>query len=102
MTVPPSSSTNANAGTSADHSVNTLPVIVPDTFLDTHGLSKGIAFLNRQPLGRFWSIGPEFTLYTPGPWLHTGANEIVLFDLQGTKTESFKTTDHADYGPAPK
>jgi beta-galactosidase len=71
-----------------------------DTFLDTHGMSKGIAFLNGQPLGRFWSVGPEFTLYTPGPWLHSGANEIVIFDLQGTAKESIKTIDHADYGSA--
>ena len=70
-----------------------------DTFLDTRGLSKGVAFLNGQPLGRFWSVGPEFTLYTPGPWLHAVGNEIVLFDLQGTAKESLKTTDHADYGP---
>lgn len=73
-----------------------------DTFLDTHGLSKGMAFLNGQPLGRFWSVGPEFTIYAPGPWLHAGANEIVLFDLQGNAKETLKTTDHADYGPVGK
>ena len=73
-----------------------------DTFVDTHGLSKGVAFLNGKPLGRFWSVGPEFTLYTPGPWLHAGANEMILFDLQGTRNESLKTTDHADYGPVAK
>ena len=88
MTVQPSSSKGAD----------TSPNRVADTFLDTHGFAKGIAFLNGQPLGRFWSVGPEFTLYTPGPWLHQGANEIVLFDLQGTRNESLKTTDRADYG----
>lgn len=71
----------------------------PDTFLNTHALSKGIAFLNAQPLGRFWSVGPEFTLYTPGPWLHPGASNLILFDLQGNAAESLTTTDHADYGP---
>jgi beta-galactosidase len=70
-----------------------------DTFLNTHGVSKGIAFLNARPLGRFWHVGPEFTLYTPGPWLHAGGNEIILFDLKGTAAESLSTTDHADYGP---
>jgi beta-galactosidase len=70
-----------------------------DTFLNTHGVSKGIAFLNARPLGRFWDVGPEFTLYTPGPWLHPGGNEIILFDLKGTSNESLTTTDHADYGP---
>ncbi|WP_109485774.1 glycoside hydrolase family 35 protein [Occallatibacter savannae] len=79
-----------------------IPDTFPDTFLDTHTLSKGVAFLNGKPLGRFWSIGPQFTLYTPGPWLRTGQNEIVLFDLQGSKSESLKTTNHADYGPTVK
>ena len=72
-----------------------------DTFLNTHALSKGTAFLNAQPLGRFWSVGPEFTLYTPGPWLHLGVNEIVVFDLQGKASEALTTVDHADYGPSP-
>jgi beta-galactosidase len=72
----------------------------PDTFLDTHGLSKGIAFLNGHALGRFWSVGPEFTLYTPGPWLHAGPNDVVIFDLQGTAREALKTIDRADYGSA--
>ena len=70
-----------------------------DTFLDTHKVSKGIAFLNEQPLGRFWSVGPQFTLYAPAPWLHAGPNSIVLFDLNGTAGESLTSIDHADYGP---
>lgn len=72
-----------------------------DTFLNTRSLSKGMAFLNARPLGRFWDIGPEFTLYTPGPWLHRGGNAIFVFDLNGTAGESLTTTDHADYGPVP-
>ena len=69
-----------------------------DTFINTHGTSKGIAFLNARPLGRFWDVGPEFSLYTPGPWLRSGQNEITLFDLKGTDKESLSTTDHADFG----
>jgi beta-galactosidase len=68
------------------------------TFLNTHGLAKGMAFLNGRPLGRFWSVGPEFTLYAPGSWLHSGPNNIVLFDLQGNTDEKLSTTDRADYG----
>ena len=71
----------------------------PDTFLNTHALQKGLAFLNTRPLGRFWTLGPEFTLYTPGPWLHHGPNDIIVFDLNGTAAESLATVDHADYGP---
>jgi len=88
-------SMTAQASSAGDRSL-------PDTFLDTHGLAKGVAFLNGRPLGRFRSVGPEFTLYTPGPWLHVGGNEILIFDLQGTAKESLKSTDRADYGPAGK
>jgi beta-galactosidase len=54
-----------------------------DTFLDTSAFSKGAVFLNGQPLGRVWSIGPQKTLYVPGPWLHPGENEVIVFDLNG-------------------
>jgi beta-galactosidase len=52
-----------------------------DTFLDTRGWGKGTVWINGHQLGRFWSIGPQQTLYVPGPWLKKGANEIVVFDL---------------------
>ncbi len=41
-------------------------------------------FVNGRPLGRFWEIGPQGTLYLPAPWLKKGENEIVVFDLDGT------------------
>ncbi len=72
---------------------------ISDTFLNTHGLSKGMVFLNDSPLGRFWSVGPQFTLYTPGPWIKPGSNEITVFDLQGKMSESLSTVDRVDYGP---
>lgn len=52
-----------------------------DTFLDLRGWEKGAVWVNGHALGRFWHIGPQQTLYLPGPWLHRGANEIVVFDL---------------------
>ena len=30
-----------------------------DTFLDTDGFGKGVAFINGFNLGRFWNIGPQ-------------------------------------------
>ena len=57
--------------------------IVGDTFLDTTDFTKGEFWLNGHALGRIWNIGPQKTLYTPGPWLMSGRNEIVVFDLQG-------------------
>ena len=58
-----------------------------DTFLDTRGWGKGTVVVNGHHLGRFWSIGPQQTLYVPGPWLRKGANDIVVFTLDTpTKT----------------
>jgi beta-galactosidase len=52
-----------------------------DTFLDLRGWGKGIVWVNGHLLGRFWSIGPQRTLYVPGPWLRRGTNTVVVFDL---------------------
>ncbi|MGL4369936.1 MAG: beta-galactosidase, partial [Spirochaetota bacterium] len=52
-----------------------------DTFLNISSWGKGIAFVNGFNLGRYWEIGPQKTLYIPGPVLKKGKNEIVLFDL---------------------
>ena len=63
-----------------------------DTYLNTSALHKGFVWINGRPLGRFWDIGPQFSLYTPGPWLKRGANEIVFFDLAARGNEWLKTT----------
>jgi beta-galactosidase len=52
-----------------------------DTFLDMRGWGKGTVWINGHHLGRFWKIGPQQSLYVPGPWLKPGANEVVVFDL---------------------
>jgi beta-galactosidase len=57
-----------------------------DTFLDMRPWGKGVAWVNGHCLGRFWNIGPAQTLYVPGPWLKTGPNEIVIYDLLGPAT----------------
>ncbi|XP_062417052.1 beta-galactosidase-1-like protein 2 isoform X3 [Pungitius pungitius] len=55
-----------------------------DTFVKLPGWSKGVVFINGQNLGRYWSIGPQQTLYVPGPWLHRGDNQVVVFEEQET------------------
>jgi beta-galactosidase len=65
-----------------------------DTFLDTRSLGKGVVWINGHNLGRFWSVGPQQTLYVPGPWLHKGSNEIVVFDLLPQAHESAEGLDH--------
>ncbi|WP_047498271.1 beta-galactosidase family protein [Terriglobus sp. TAA 43] len=65
-----------------------------DTFLDTRGLHKGQLWLGSHNLGRFWSIGPQFTLYSPAPWLHSGMNTITWFDLKGDSRNEALTSVH--------
>jgi len=54
-----------------------------DTFLDTSAFTKGMLWLNGKPLGRIWNIGPQKTLYAPGPWMRQRENEVIVFDLEG-------------------
>ena len=58
-----------------------------DTFLNTEAFGKGLVYLNGHALGRYWSIGPQQTLYVPGCWLKKGENEIVVLDVIGPKAE---------------
>ncbi|MDR3775067.1 MAG: beta-galactosidase [Terracidiphilus sp.] len=66
-----------------------------DMFVDARSLGKGEVFINGQPLGRFWKIGPQGTLYLPAPWLKKGNNEIVVFDLDGQGNPSLPFLAHA-------
>ena len=56
-----------------------------DTFLNMETWCKGQVYVNGHALGRFWSIGPQQTLYCPGCWLKKGDNEIVVLDVVGPK-----------------
>jgi beta-galactosidase len=52
-----------------------------DLFLSTAGLGKGIAWLNGFCLGRYWSRGPQRTLYAPGPVTRKDGNELIILEL---------------------
>jgi beta-galactosidase len=56
-----------------------------DTFLDMRSWGKGIVFVNGHNLGRYWSVGPQQTLYLPGCWLKTGKNKIIIFEQKPSK-----------------
>jgi beta-galactosidase len=71
-----------------------------DTFLDTSSMQKGEVWLNLHPLGRAWSIGPQHTLFAPGPWLKQGRNDVVFFDLMGTPADTLKSVAKPNFGPA--
>nr|WP_294790289.1 beta-galactosidase family protein [uncultured Mucilaginibacter sp.] len=54
---------------------------IADTYLDMSHCGKGVVWVNGHNLGRYWSVGPQQTLYLPAEWLKKGRNDIVVFEL---------------------
>lgn len=69
-----------------------------DTFIHLPGWVKGFVVVNGFNIGRYWEIGPQETLYIPGPLLHEGENELVIFELHGTENETISLIDHPILG----
>jgi beta-galactosidase len=55
-----------------------------DLFLDTAGRIKGFVFINGFHLGRYWSDGPQGSLYVPEPVTKIGINHVVVLELEHT------------------
>jgi beta-galactosidase len=55
-----------------------------DLHLDTGRWGKGVAWINGFCLGRYWSRGPQRTLYVPGPVLREADNELIVLELHGS------------------
>ncbi|MEU6057856.1 glycoside hydrolase family 35 protein [Streptomyces sp. NPDC047097] len=53
-----------------------------DTFLALPGFAKGFCWVNGELLGRYWEIGPQTTLYLPGPFLRPGENTLTVLELE--------------------
>uniref|UniRef100_A0A8D8BTH8 Beta-galactosidase n=1 Tax=Culex pipiens TaxID=7175 RepID=A0A8D8BTH8_CULPI len=61
---------------------------IHDTYFDMTGWGKGFIFINGFNLGRYWPVaGPQVTMYLPKELLKSGANEIVLVELQKAPTD---------------
>lgn len=60
-----------------------------DTFLDMRGFCKGAVWVNGHSIGKYWSVGPQQTLYVPAPWLKKGTNEVIVFEMEPTATRTF-------------
>jgi beta-galactosidase len=75
-----------------------------DTYLDFQTWGKGVVWINGHNLGRYWSIGPQQTVYVPAEWLKAGKNEIVVFELLdgGQEKLSFSAEPILDRLKAPK
>ncbi len=53
-----------------------------DTFVKTVGFTRGCIWVNGFNLGRYWNVGPQFTLYCPGALLKDKGNVIEIFDVE--------------------
>lgn len=69
-----------------------------DTFLDTRMLGKGVLWVNGHNAGRFWSIGPQYALYVPRPFLRAGLNEVIVLDLFEREKRSMSGRTQPLYG----
>lgn len=67
---------------------------VGDTFLDTSSWEKGHVWINGHHLGRFWKIGPQQSLFVPGPWLKKGLNEVVVFEVGTPASKILRSTSN--------
>jgi beta-galactosidase len=70
----------------------------PDTFVQLDGWTKGNVFINGFNLGRYWSVGPQATLYLPGPLLKKGKNELVVLELEGNRTNHISLAAEPNLG----
>lgn len=54
-----------------------------DARLELPGWGRGFVWVNGFCLGRYWSAGPQRSLFVPGPVLRAGANEVWVLELDG-------------------
>ncbi|NQZ59204.1 MAG: beta-galactosidase, partial [Lentisphaeraceae bacterium] len=63
---------------------------VGDTMLDMQNWGKGMVWVNGKNLGRYWDIGPQYTLYLPGCWLKEKDNEIIVMDIHPSEHKTVR------------
>ena len=69
-----------------------------DLYLDTATWGKGVVWVNGFCLGRYWSRGPQRTLYVPGPVLREAGNEIIMLELQATTSREVSFVSAPELG----
>ena len=57
-----------------------------DTFINMKGWTKGAVYINGFNLGRYWSVGPQETLYVPGELLKEH-NTVEILELHTPKED---------------
>lgn len=54
---------------------------ISDTFMEVKGWKRGVVFVNGFNIGRYFSGGPQLTMYIPAPLLKVGENTVSSFNL---------------------
>ncbi|MBS1907523.1 MAG: beta-galactosidase [Actinobacteria bacterium] len=87
-------------GTPSDGlAVAVLDVADPaDAWLAFPGGVNGMVWLNGFLLGRSRAVGPQVTLYAPGPLWRAGRNEIRVLDTDGLGS-AVEIREEPDFGP---
>ncbi|WP_035803679.1 glycoside hydrolase family 35 protein [Kitasatospora mediocidica] len=71
-----------------------------DSFVHLPGWAKGNVWVNGFHLGRFWSRGPQRSLYVPAPVLRPGENEITVLELHAAhRSRTVDLRETPDLGP---
>lgn len=70
-----------------------------DLFLDTAGWGKGFAFVNGFFLGRYWTNGPQRTLYLPAPVTRAGQNTLTIIELDQLTDATARFLPRPEFGP---
>ncbi|KQQ49749.1 beta-galactosidase [Plantibacter sp. Leaf314] len=70
-----------------------------DLFLDTAAWGKGLVWVNGFLLGRYWSRGPQHTLYVPGGQLRAGANRFTVFEFHALTAPELSFLARPSLGP---
>jgi beta-galactosidase len=53
-----------------------------DACLELPGWTRGFVWINGFNLGRYWSAGPQRSLYVPGPVLREGVNDVWVLEFE--------------------
>ena len=64
-----------------------------DCYLDLSKFGKGVVFVNDVNIGRFWEVGPTLSLYIPKSFLHSGKNELIIFETEGRYSQEINLSD---------
>lgn len=70
-----------------------------DVFLKNPQGIRGYVWINGFNVGRYWNIGPQYTLYIPKPLVKPGKNEIVVFDTNGLYDNALNFAPSRIIGP---